>query len=266
MAMAESVVQDAAERVRFTTSDWQLSPARPLEASEPRRREWSHAAAREDVDPAPLPAPGEALLLQFEVDTAKPQALWITYAGGSGSAVWLDGKPVPPSAPDAPGQRFSAALLSLDSGKHAVRLKMAGLESAEPCDVRLDPVLRGFDLSADWPTLSLEQRWERVISSEGSFARMQWQKEALALNQRLTNLTAGFTTTLIAQELEQGRATHILKRGEYDQPSGDPLEPGILKVMGAFPDSTPRNRLGLAQWLTSPDHPLVARVLVNRLW
>ena len=36
--------------------------------------------------------------------------------------------------------------------------------------------------------------------------------------------------------------------------------------MGSFPEEAPRNRLGLAQWLTSRDHPLVARVLVNRIW
>ena len=36
--------------------------------------------------------------------------------------------------------------------------------------------------------------------------------------------------------------------------------------MSPFPEDAPRNRLGLAQWLTSPGHPLVARVLVNRTW
>ncbi|MCZ6822417.1 MAG: DUF1553 domain-containing protein [Deltaproteobacteria bacterium] len=36
--------------------------------------------------------------------------------------------------------------------------------------------------------------------------------------------------------------------------------------MSPFPEGAPRNRLGLAHWLTSREHPLLARVLVNRIW
>ncbi len=74
------------------------------------------------------------------------------------------------------------------------------------------------------------------------------------------------TTTLIAQELPKPRVTKILQRGEYHSPIGDPLTPGVPAVMSPFPDDAPRNRLGLAQWLTSDDQPLVPRVLVNRVW
>ena len=36
--------------------------------------------------------------------------------------------------------------------------------------------------------------------------------------------------------------------------------------MGGMPNGSQKNRLGLANWLTSKQHPLVARVLVNRFW
>lgn len=74
------------------------------------------------------------------------------------------------------------------------------------------------------------------------------------------------TTTLVAKELPKPRVTKVLQRGEYHSPFGDPLQPDVPAVMGGFPSDAPRNRLGLAQWLTSSDHPLVARVLVNRMW
>ena len=61
------------------------------------------------------------------------------------------------------------------------------------------------------------------------------------------------------------RPTHVLKRGAYDAP-GERVEAGTPAALGAFPDSLPKNRLGLAQWLMDPKHPLTARVAVNRLW
>ncbi|EDM25386.1 hypothetical protein LNTAR_22110 [Lentisphaera araneosa HTCC2155] len=74
-----------------------------------------------------------------------------------------------------------------------------------------------------------------------------------------------FATTLIAKEGKK-RDTFVLERGEYTNPIGKALEPGVISVMGEMPEGAPKNRLGLAQWLTSPNHPTVSRVLVNRIW
>lgn len=83
---------------------------------------------------------------------------------------------------------------------------------------------------------------------------------------RIKAAESTYTTTLVAKELPKPRETKVLHRGEYSEPIGDPLEPGILEVMGAFPGNAPRNRLGLAQWLTAREHPVVSRVLINRVW
>ncbi|TLF46564.1 PSD1 and planctomycete cytochrome C domain-containing protein [Maribacter aurantiacus] len=61
------------------------------------------------------------------------------------------------------------------------------------------------------------------------------------------------------------KTTYILNRGEYDQPT-DSVLPNTPKSIFAFPDNLPKNRLGLAQWLTDQKHPLTARVFVNRIW
>jgi hypothetical protein len=71
--------------------------------------------------------------------------------------------------------------------------------------------------------------------------------------------------TLVMQELEKPKPNHVLKRGQYDAP-GELVEAGVPAALPAFPADLPRNRLGLAQWLVSPNHPLTARVMVNRLW
>jgi Protein of unknown function (DUF1549)/Protein of unknown function (DUF1553)/Planctomycete cytochrome C len=65
---------------------------------------------------------------------------------------------------------------------------------------------------------------------------------------------------------ERPRETKILDRGDYLSPKGDTLAfapPGFLPPL---PAGAPVNRLGLARWLFAPEHPLTARVQVNRMW
>ena len=81
----------------------------------------------------------------------------------------------------------------------------------------------------------------------------------------LAEIECRMSTTLVAEEGEP-RETFLLERGDYLSPSGPVLQPGVIAAIGGMPSDAPRNRLGLAQWLTDPDNPLVARVLVNRLW
>ena len=62
------------------------------------------------------------------------------------------------------------------------------------------------------------------------------------------------------------RETRVLAVGAYDKPKGDKLEAGTPAVLNPWPAGAPRNRLGLARWLTDPANPLLARVTVNRYW
>ena len=117
-----------------------------------------------------------------------------------------------------------------------------------------------------WLGSSDAERLAMLGGSDGGLAQFKLTDKAIELKKNIEQAEAAFTTTLVAQDLPQPRNTHVLKRGEYDLPIGDPLQPGILEVMGTFPDDAPRNRLGLAKWLTSRKHPLVARVLINRVW
>ncbi len=117
-----------------------------------------------------------------------------------------------------------------------------------------------------WHQAASAARLQLLAAAEGAFAGTPLQEQAVQLQQQLTDLEAGYSTTLVAQELEQPRATHLLRRGEYDLPAGDPLQPEVPAVMGRFPSDQPRNRLGLARWLVSREQPLVSRVLVNQIW
>ncbi|MBM4022752.1 MAG: DUF1549 domain-containing protein [Planctomycetes bacterium] len=64
----------------------------------------------------------------------------------------------------------------------------------------------------------------------------------------------------------QPRDTKVLDRGDYLSPVGEKivfLPPAFLPQL---PEGAPQNRLGLATWLFAPEHPLTARVQVNRMW
>ena len=113
-----------------------------------------------------------------------------------------------------------------------------------------------------WKNGSLKDRLLLLAAAEASPAK----KEAKKITDALAKSAGSFTTTLVAKDLGKPRVTRLLHRGEYNQPVGEPLQPGTLSVLSAFPEKAPRNRLGLARWLTSRDHPLVSRVLVNRVW
>ncbi|MCF2947083.1 DUF1553 domain-containing protein [Paraglaciecola aquimarina] len=70
---------------------------------------------------------------------------------------------------------------------------------------------------------------------------------------------------MVMQELPERRQAYILERGGYAN-HGQPVEPGVPERILPFDPKWPKNRLGLAKWLTSQDNPLVARVVVNRYW
>lgn len=80
-----------------------------------------------------------------------------------------------------------------------------------------------------------------------------------------SDLEASIPMSLIAQELPKPRETFILKRGQYDQ-KGDLVERHIPSALGSLPAKARIDRLGLADWLTSPSNPLTARVFANRVW
>jgi mono/diheme cytochrome c family protein len=81
----------------------------------------------------------------------------------------------------------------------------------------------------------------------------------------LATLDATIPQAMVAAELPMARPTHLLRRGQYDQ-KGDVVAPALPAALGALPAGAKPDRLALAQWLTRPDHPLAARVVVNRTW
>ncbi len=92
--------------------------------------------------------------------------------------------------------------------------------------------------------------------------------EAAAL-QRLRREDSGLADRvreiMVMEEMAVPRPAHLLARGAYDAPRED-VPRDTPSALPAFSPDLPRNRLGLARWLTGRQNPLAARVAVNRIW
>lgn len=90
--------------------------------------------------------------------------------------------------------------------------------------------------------------------------------EALqALEQEQAAIRSRSAVTHVMQEKDGEPVAWVLARGEYDQ-RREAVSPDTPAILPPMPPDFPRNRLGLARWLLLPEHPLTARVTVNRFW
>ena len=86
-----------------------------------------------------------------------------------------------------------------------------------------------------------------------------------AARKQLTNTKNAVLITMVMEDRAQKRDTFVLIRGAYDK-YGEKVTTGTPAVLPPLPEDAPANRLALAEWIVSRDHPLTARVTVNRLW
>jgi len=73
------------------------------------------------------------------------------------------------------------------------------------------------------------------------------------------------TPVMMENPASMRRETFVFERGNW-LVKGDRVEPDVPNSLNPFPERAPRNRMGLAMWLTSSQNPLTSRALVNRVW
>ena len=84
--------------------------------------------------------------------------------------------------------------------------------------------------------------------------------EDLMVPKQVTN-----TPVMMDNPKELFRSTHIFERGNW-LVKGKEVKAAVPASLGSLPTNAPRNRLGMALWLTDKKNPLTARTIVNRIW
>lgn len=156
-----------------------------------------------------------------------------------------------------PNQAIGRFRLSTSDSDQADLSIGDGLPSDVASAIRKDPTERS-------PTdHDLISTYHAYIAPETASLRKDLERAQYALDEFETEFT---TNVMVMQEMDEPRPTHILERGLYDKP-GELVTSNVpAEMLGPLPTNAPANRLGLAQWLVSGEHPLTARVVMNRYW
>ncbi len=208
-----------------------------------------------------LPGPGRWVRLELPVDALKLapgtviNGMAFTQQGGK---VYWDGAGIITERPQD-GQRFESFAAWMRAQRE--RGPSAGLPDDLKAAIKLEP--------ARWT----EAQAKALSTYYVEYADATTARSIAALRARLAaaearkkGIEAKAPTTLVFRERSgEPKPAYFLKRGEYDQ-RGERVGRAVPAFLPPLPPGEPANRLGLARWLVAPDHPLTARVAVNRLW
>jgi hypothetical protein len=148
-----------------------------------------------------------------------------------------------------------------------VRIYERRLSANEVRQLAQDEPLRSMLATApDQRQNEQRQDLRKRFLSEGAAPEYKAPHDRLAqLRTREQQILNESPTTMVMAEMDKPRETFMLARGSYDNP-GEKVFATIPSALPPLAENEPANRLGLARWLVSSDHPLTARVTVNRYW
>ena len=219
--------------------------------------------------------------LRLETREAVELGAWqhvgFTYDGtrlASGVKIYVNGRPAAfKIVRDEMNQEFKSKEplrvgrgLGLDYHGSIRRLLVYG-RALEPEEMGVAAVARSLDsigaLTQDRRSTSENRKLESAYANAfGPVELTSLTARVRDLEQEHQAYLDSVPTVMVMQEMTPRRKTYRLDRGAYDAPAEEVL-PGLPASLSR---SEPANRLEFARWLVSPDNPLTARVIVNRVW
>lgn len=217
-------------------------------------------------------APNQTTYVFREITSDRLATLNVSLGSDDGIRLWLNGKLIV----EEKAKRAAAADqlfgdLPLVAGTNRLLIKI--VNAAGPAGYYFRPNVKGApdDVVAILRTKADKRSPQQQSRVSDYFLKNAAPPELAALRdaaaarrQERTAYQEKLPRVMIMSDAS-GRKTHMLSRGNYLNP-GQEVTSGTPAAFPAMPDSLPRNRLGLADWLLAPENPLTARVQVNRMW
>ena len=147
------------------------------------------------------------------------------------------------------------------------RFRLSLTDSATPHQAAGTPGHVTAVLNTDPATRTDKQNADLRAYYRGSVSPVvrKLNEELAAARKQVAEVETATPTAMVMQEMPKPRDTFMLVRGQYDK-KGAKVTAATPAALPPLPKDAPANRLGLAKWLVSKDHPLTARVTVNRYW
>ena len=235
-----------------------------------RRIDWSDGTLHKDFE-----GDVAANFLYRIITSPSAQSVTVHFGSDDGYKIFLNEKRIyyeDVVRAVAPNQE--ELKLELLEGENHLLVKLANFGGESGYYFQIDPQTESMSVELLAAQRDASERTpEQIDQARGLFRRriaeylplLELREQLAVARQRRGDIDRAAPTTLVWKELEEPRPTFLLVRGEYSQ-RGKELSrrtPGLLPAMS---ENLPSNRLGLAQWLLDPEHPLTARVTVNRFW
>jgi hypothetical protein len=226
----------------------------------------------------------------IRIETTDPIAenMWthlaITYDGSrvaAGVKVYVNGKPAAVRVLlDELNQTFlTKEPFRIGAGGGPASRFEGAIGAVKVCQTALDGDEVGVSASTETISALVHIQPERRSKNQSDKLRraflalggLEWarslRRSITSVRDAIAELVEQIPTTMVMEELPARRETHLLVRGQYDQP-GARVEPGVPACLSAAAglERPGPDRLGLARWMVNPANPLAARVAVNRDW
>ena len=236
--------------------------------------------------------PGNAI--DVETDSFLEKDRWyhiaVTYDGSSKAAglkIYVDGKPAKTSiVKDHLTRQVSSWRGGYDDFAIGSRYRDRGFKDGAVDEFQMfDRVLADVEIAHLHDRKTLDRLWKlhrlsvkatKILSEEEKRGLRSWYlaafntslieaREKLKQARLEWNKVMDSIPAMTVMRETKPREVFLLERGVYDA-RGEQVFPATPAFLPEYPADAPKNRLGLAIWITSPDHPLTARVAVNRYW